>query len=74
MSSKNFPALNLLVSELDLFLSLRTTGIIHSCFQGELRIDDQAVVKTGEYGSKPKFDLDRGELPFSLDRTEGRVL
>ncbi|GAA5944655.1 mRNA splicing protein SAD1 [Sporobolomyces koalae] len=35
------------------------SSIIHSCFQGELRIDDQAVVKTGEYGSKPKFDLDR---------------
>lgn len=41
------------------------TGIIYSTFQGELRIDDQQVLKTGEYGTKPKFDLDRGLSPFS---------
>ncbi|GAA5841388.1 hypothetical protein JCM3766R1_004068 [Sporobolomyces carnicolor] len=35
------------------------SSIIYSTFQGELRIDDQQVLKSGEYGSKPKFDLDR---------------
>lgn len=37
----------------------RNSSIIYSTFQGELRIDDQQVLKSGEYGTKPKFDLDR---------------
>jgi hypothetical protein len=44
----------------------RFLGIIYSTFQGELRVDDQQVLKSGEYGSKPKFDLDRGKKTFSL--------
>ncbi|GAA5922306.1 hypothetical protein JCM1841_001402 [Sporobolomyces salmonicolor] len=35
------------------------SSIIYSAFQGEVRIDDQQVLKIGEYGSKPKFDVDR---------------
>lgn len=34
--------------------------MIYSAFQGECRIDDQQVLTTGEYGGKPRFDLDRG--------------
>jgi U4/U6.U5 tri-snRNP-associated protein 2 len=43
------------------------SSIIYSLFQGELRIDDQSVLKTGEYGHKPKFDLDR-EIKISRNK------
>jgi U4/U6.U5 tri-snRNP-associated protein 2 len=36
-------------------------GIIYSAFQGEIRVDDQQVVTTGEFGTKPRFDIGRGE-------------
>ncbi|GAA5914602.1 hypothetical protein JCM8208_002088 [Rhodotorula glutinis] len=35
------------------------SSIIYSAFQGEVRVDDQQIIKTGEFGSKPNFDLDR---------------
>ncbi|KAI5476575.1 hypothetical protein MNV49_007522 [Pseudohyphozyma bogoriensis] len=35
------------------------SSIIYSAFQGEVRVDDQQVLTTGEYGTKPRFDLDR---------------
>ncbi|GAA5821987.1 hypothetical protein JCM10212_002378 [Sporobolomyces blumeae] len=35
------------------------SSIIHAAFQGEVRVDDQQVLRTGEYGTKPKFDVDR---------------
>ncbi|BGP39382.1 Ubiquitin carboxyl-terminal hydrolase 10 [Rhodotorula kratochvilovae] len=35
------------------------SSIIYSAFQGEVRVDDQQIIKTGEFGTKPKFDLDR---------------
>ena len=44
---------------------MRDAGIIYSAFQGEVRIDDQQVLTTGEFGGKPRFDLDRGSF-FSL--------
>lgn len=39
-------------------------GIIYSAFQGEVRIDDQQVLTTGEFGGKPRFDLDRGSFRY----------
>ncbi|SGZ33429.1 BQ5605_C041g11964 [Microbotryum silenes-dioicae] len=39
---------------------LAPPGVIYSAFQGEVRVDDQQVLTTGEYGGKPRFDLDRG--------------
>ncbi|SCZ99399.1 BZ3500_MvSof-1268-A1-R1_Chr7-2g09514 [Microbotryum saponariae] len=36
------------------------SSVIYSAFQGEVRVDDQQVLTTGEYGGKPRFDLDRG--------------
>lgn len=42
---------------------MRVEGVIYSAFQGEVRVDDQQVLTTGEYGGKPRFDLDRGTLP-----------
>ncbi|GAA5955797.1 hypothetical protein JCM8115_006857 [Rhodotorula mucilaginosa] len=35
------------------------SSIIYSTFQGEVRVDDQQIIKTGEFGTKPRFDLDR---------------
>ncbi|GAA6056058.1 hypothetical protein JCM3770_007004 [Rhodotorula araucariae] len=35
------------------------SSIIYSAFQGEVRVDDQQIIKTGEFGTRPKFDLDR---------------
>ncbi|GAA6014420.1 hypothetical protein JCM11491_007047 [Sporobolomyces phaffii] len=35
------------------------SSIIYSTFQGGLEISDQRVVKSGEYGAKPQFDLAR---------------
>ena len=48
------------------FPSIRSlsTGIIYSAFQGECRIDDQQVLTSGQYGAKPRFDLDRGRSLF----------
>lgn len=44
---------------------LSELGIIYSTFQGEVRVDDQQIIKTGEFGTKPRFDLDRGERVIS---------
>lgn len=38
------------------------SSIIYSAFQGELRVDDQQIITSGEYGGVPRFDLDRGKL------------
>ncbi|KAM0748779.1 cysteine proteinase [Meredithblackwellia eburnea MCA 4105] len=35
------------------------SSIIYSTFQGEVRVDDQQVISTGESGGKPRFDLGR---------------
>ncbi|KAJ8294737.1 putative mRNA-splicing protein ubp10 [Rhodotorula toruloides] len=35
------------------------SSIVYSAFQGEVRVDDQQIIKTGEFGTKPKFDIDR---------------
>ncbi|KAK4699826.1 U4/U6.U5 tri-snRNP-associated protein 2, partial [Phenoliferia sp. Uapishka_3] len=35
------------------------SSIIYSAFQGEVRVDDQQILTTGEYGGKPRFDLGR---------------
>ncbi|GAA5994582.1 mRNA splicing protein SAD1 [Rhodotorula paludigena] len=46
------------------------SSIIYSAFQGEVRVDDQQIIKTGEFGTMPKFDLDRDikstKTPFLL--------
>lgn len=46
------------------------TGIIYSTFQGEVRVDDQQIIKTGEFGTKPRFDVDRG-MPRSFRVSAG---
>ncbi|BGP24076.1 Ubiquitin carboxyl-terminal hydrolase 10 [Rhodotorula toruloides] len=35
------------------------SSIVYSAFQGEVRVDDQQIIKTGEFGTKPTFDIDR---------------
>lgn len=37
----------------------KKSSIIYSAFQGEIRVDDQQVLTTGEWGGKPRFDVDR---------------
>ena len=39
------------------------SSIIYKAFQGEVRVDDQEVVATGEFGSGQRFDLGRGAPP-----------
>ncbi|KAL8292163.1 hypothetical protein RQP46_001629 [Phenoliferia psychrophenolica] len=35
------------------------SSIIYSAFQGDVRVDDQQILTTGEYGGKPRFDVGR---------------
>jgi len=49
-----------------------SSSIIYSAFQGEIRVDDQQVITSGEYGGVPRFDLGRGKYP-GIGVVAGRV-